>query len=129
MEKEEEEQKPSHLNYPLTTVVPRSTTGVLTLKRSAFKPVLKIDTSIPYEPNPNFKHNPASYSSNWAVAVIDAQKEIKKRNREERKKRKWEAERDQGRRTSPKLIQEIDRLHMYEGREVGEGVTTSGRGV
>lgn len=121
---QQEETKP--LNYPLSTVVPRSTTGELTLKRSAFKPLLKIDTSIPYEPNPNFKHNPRSYSSNWAVAVMDAQAEIKRRKREERKKRKWESERPSGRRTSPKLIQEIDRLHMYEG---GEGVTISGRGV
>lgn len=104
-------------------IIPRSTTGELTLKPRAFKPVLRIDTSMGYEgANPNFNHNnTTSYSSNWAVAVVEAQAQIRKRRKEERKKRKWEAAREEGRRTSPKLIQEIDRLYMYEG--------VSGRGV
>jgi hypothetical protein len=77
------------------------------------KPALFVDTRIPYEPNPNYQYNPASYESTWYVAIVEARKKHKTLVKE-----RVNSSRDSGRKTSPKLIAEIEKRHRKNPRFV-----------
>lgn len=81
------------------------------------KPTLFVDTSIPYEPNPNYQYNPTSYESTWYVAIVEARKKHKTLVKE-----RVNLSRDSGRKTSPKLIDEIEKRHRKNPRFVSTAV-------